>query len=310
MGIMNIKPNRLKAGDKIRVIAPSALFDKADFKKGVKRLEGLGLNVVFRKDIFLKHGYLAGSDQRRSNELLEAFEDKSCKAIFCARGGFGAARLFDKIDFKLVEDNPKIFVGFSDITALHLAFLSLSKLITFSGPVIASKNFIDISMQNLNGLKKALFTADPLKYKFPKGTIVLAEGFAQGPIIGGNLSIIHSMAATRFIPDFNGKILFFEDVGEAPYKIDRMLCHLSQLKIFSGIKGLIAGQFINDKRSAKKTDEKFIKKIILEYFGDFKIPIVFNFPIGHGVENVVIPVGADAGFNTKSRELISEAGVL
>lgn len=304
-----IKPRKLRIGDKVRVIAPSSPFDRGDFLKGLGVLASMGLNISFRKDIVEKKYYLAGSESRRLDELHEAFEDGDCKAIFCARGGFGATRLLSKIDWALLKKNPKIFAGYSDITSLGLSMYSMCAMTTFHSPMITSKTFTSMDLRKKTFFRKAFFSTAPIIYKNVPGLTVIARGKARARLLGGNLTLIHSLLGTRYMPDFNGKILFFEDTDEAPYRIDRILTHLFEVGLFSGVKGVVVGKFTAKGRPLGRRDQGLIKGLVTEYFMPLGVPVVMNFPSGHGKRNLILPLGSLALLDTGSKRLISEAGV-
>jgi muramoyltetrapeptide carboxypeptidase len=304
-----VKPTKLQVGDKIRVISPSSPFELKNFNLGVSKLARMGLRVTYRKDIFTKSGYLSGTDERRLAELQEAFLDSETKAIFCARGGYGATRLLEKIDYNVIIDNPKIFIGFSDVSALHIAFNSIASLATFHGPMVASRKFVLMDRKQDFFMEKALFTTQELVYRGLKGVHVLQKGFASGILVGGNLSILGALVGTRFLPDLKGKILFFEDTQETPYRIDRIICHLSQAGVFQGITGLVVGTFIDEKGKSSSDRTRVIDKIIIEYFSSSKIPILSGFPIGHGANNYILPLGTFGRIDTSKKELVLEPGV-
>lgn len=302
------KPSYLRTGDKVRVIAPSSPFNAKLFLKGVGKLSSMGLQVTFRKDIFDKKGYLAGSDSRRLRELHEAFADKECRAIFCARGGFGSSRLLNRINFGLIGKNPKVFMGFSDITAFCLSFYSRSKLTSFHGPMIASEPFIRQSKAYDRALVDALFRKKNISVKGTGSSTIIA-GKASGKLLGGNLSMIHTMIGTGYLPDFKGSILFVEDIAEAPYRIDRMLSHMFNIDLFRNIRGVVFGRFTDAKGKPMRKHAKELKDLIKDYFSDLKIPVLFNFPISHGRYNSVLPIGVRASIDSRKREIICEAGV-
>ncbi len=309
MSNKKLKPKILKPGDRVRVIAPASPFDKKVFKKGIGKIASMGVEVVFRRDIFSKTDYLAGVDKRRLFELHEAFSDKKTSAVFCARGGYGSTRLLQKIDFSILKKNPKLFVGFSDITALHLAIYARLKMPTIHGPMIASKRYISQPERFDRFLIRALFSKTEIRYSISKNVQVIRGGRAKGIILGGNLSMIHSLLGTKFIPEFKNKILFMEDIAESPHRIDRILCHFNQAGMLKGLRGVIIGRFADSKGRCLKADLRIIKGICEEYFKPLKIPCVFNFPIGHGRENLVIPIGVMAELDAGRKTLICEAPV-
>ncbi|MEL7222236.1 MAG: LD-carboxypeptidase, partial [Bacteroidota bacterium] len=228
-------PSRLKKGDTVGLITPASYIDDEGLQKAVTNLESLGLKVVMGKNIRKIHGGLAGTDQERLDDLHQVFADPNIQAVWCARGGYGSAQLLPFIDYKLIRRNPKVFVGYSDITALHCAFERHARLLSFHGPV-GSSTFTDYTRKHI---VNTLFEKQLSQViNIPKDQIgqidtayilrVINEGMVEGPLIGGNLSLLSSLAGTRYAPDIKGKILFIEEVGEKPYRIARMLTTLRQ----------------------------------------------------------------------------------
>lgn len=299
MGI--IKPKRLKPGDVIGVISPaSSPDDLIKIENGVKYLEKLGYRIEVGKNVGKQTGYFAGTDSERLEDIHFMFKNKNVKAIFCIRGGFGSTRLLDKIDYKIIRNNPKIFVGYSDINALQMAFFTKCGLITFAGPMVAVDFAEEISQfteetfwRIITSNKKIGRIKNPNKEKF----YVLNKGRAQGRIIGGNLSIINSLIGTEYLPKMKDSILLLEEINEAPYRIDRMLNQLRILKILKSIRGIILGDFVKcieydpDKKTFSLND------VITDYFEGLKIPVIYNFRHGHLKEKITIPFGIRAVLN-------------
>ncbi|MCB0752649.1 MAG: LD-carboxypeptidase, partial [Ignavibacteriae bacterium] len=227
-----IKPKKLNKNDVIGIVSPASSPDHYEaIENGVKYLEGIGYRVKIGKNVGKKHGYLAGSDEERLDDLHKMFVDKEVKAIFSIRGGYGSGRLLDRLDFSLIKKNPKIFVGYSDITALQIAIFNKTGLVTFAGPMVATdfsgevnkfaeENFWKV----LNSSKKIGKIYNPQKEKF----YMLNSGRGEGKIIGGNLALVSSLMGTPFLPKFKDSILLLEDIGEEPYRVDRLL---NQLKL-------------------------------------------------------------------------------
>ncbi len=290
-----IKPKKLSKGDTIGIVSPASSSD--DFTKiesGVKYLEKLGYRIEIGKNVGKSAGYLAGSDNERLNDLHSMFKNKNVKAIICIRGGYGSPRILDKIDYKLIVRNPKIFVGYSDITALQMAFMAKTGLVTFAGPMLAV-DFADEVNSFTEEMFWALLTSNKKfgKINPPNDEKIfhLNSGNIKGRVIGGNLSLITSMVGTGFLPEFKDKILFLEEVGELPYRIDRMLNQLRLGRILSKISGAILGTFTecNETDPAKKS--LTLGEVIGECFGKLDIPVVYNFKHGHIKDNITIPYG-------------------
>lgn len=308
-----IKPEKLKPGDVIGIISPaSSPEDLSTVDKGVAYLEKLGYRVEVGKNVGKQIGYLAGTDEERLADLHEMFKNKNVKAIFTLRGGYGSSRLLDKIDYKLISNNPKIFVGHSDINALQFAIFAKCGLVTFTGPMVAvdfqeevSEFTEELFWRILTSNKKIGKLQNPNAEKF----FVLVKGRTQGKILGGNLTILTSLMGTEFFPQLKGSILILEDVNETPYRIDRMLNQLRLAKIFPQIKGVILGDFINcyERDPDKKTFT--LNEVILDYFKKLKIPVIYNVRYGHVKDKITFPLGIKCSLNSSnsSIELLESA---
>lgn len=281
-----VKPEKLKIGSKIGVIAPSGAVDEAKIFSAKKYFEEKGFEIIFGKNLFKSDRFLAGSDEERLEDLHWAFEDENIDAILCARGGYGAIRLLDKIDYKLIRQNPKIFCGYSDVTALSLMFLKKSGLMSYSSPMFQS----DFSGEKVSELSETSF------FKVLSGgnevyspTTVIKSGHAEGLLWGGNLSTVVSLCGTDFIPD--EKFIFFaEDVAEPVYKIDKMLRQLARIEKFrQNITGLALGEFTNIGR-----DEKFLVETFGEYADLLNVPVLSGFKFSHAKDKQTVPIGANA----------------
>jgi len=299
MGI--IKPKRLKPGDTIGIISPaSSPDDLTKINSGVSYLEKLGYRVEVGKNVGSQEGYLAGSDSQRLADLHYMFKNKQIKAIFSIRGGYGSGRLLDKIDYKLIRNNPKIFVGYSDINALQLAFFAKAGLITFAGPMVAVDFHDEVSAfteevfwRTITSNKKIGKLLNPRKEKF----YVLNKGRATGRILGGNLSLLNSLMGTEYLPKLKDAILLLEDIHEAPYRIDRMLNQLRLTKILKQIRGVILGHFVDCVESDPTKQTFTLNEVIVEYFQDQKMPVLYNVKHGHIKDNITIPYGIKCVLN-------------
>lgn len=305
-----IKPQRLYEGDNVGLISPAGPVKEDKLEKGMATLESLGLRVRLGTHARAAKGYLAGGDRDRAEDVYEMFNDPSVKGIFCIRGGFGATRILELLDYRTIIKNPKVFIGYSDITALHLALGKKAGLVTFHGPMVAEMTEYFPSY-NLDSLKRALFSANaPGEVKNPKGeepprTIV--PGTAQGPLRGGNISLICSTIGTPFEIDTEGCILFLEEIGEPPYRIDRMLTHLWMAGKFKNIAALVFGRWKGC------TDEKVPDIPVEDLLADIALriqkPCLSNLMIGHDKFNITIPLNCH-GLVENGRLYITENGVL
>lgn len=296
-----VKPKRLKKGDIIGIISPSSSPDDLlRINEGVSYLESLGYKVKVGKNVGSYHGYLAGTDEQRVNDLHEMFVDKSVNAIICVRGGYGSPRLLDKIDFKLIARNPKIFVGYSDITALQMAFLVKTGLLTFAGPMLAVDFYNSVSPYT-EEMFWALVTSNKKfgRIKLPENekTFTIVKGKTKGRIAGGNLATLVSLAGTKYMPDFKNKILLLEEIGEAPYRIDRMFNQLKLTGVFNLISGLILGAFTDCFESHPEKKTLSLGEVVADYVNCLKVPVIYNFAHGHLRNNITVPIGANFRLN-------------
>ncbi len=302
-----VKPKRLKKGEVIGIISPSSSPDDLfRINKGVSYLESLGYQVKIGKNVGNYHGYLAGTDEQRVNDLHDMFADKSVKAIICVRGGYGSPRLLDKIDFRLIARNPKIFVGYSDITALQMAFLVKTGLLTFAGPMLAVDFYNSVSPYTEEmfwGLITSNKKFGRIKLPEHEKTFPLVKGSAKGRIIGGNLSTFVSLTGTKFFPDMKNKLLLLEEVSEAPYRVDRMFNQLRLAGVFNMISGLILGAFTDCFESDPEKKTLSLGEVVSDYVNKLKVPAIYNFAHGHLRDNITIPIGANFKLNA-SRGII------
>ena len=276
------KPTKLKRGETIGVIAPAGPVLQTELQEGIQLLETFGYKVVLSSHLFDKRGYLAGEDDTRLEDILTMFTDNSVKAVFCARGGYGTLRILDRINYDIFRENPKIFVGYSDITALLLAIHKLTGLVTFHGPVM--KELTKRSIGNLESILN-LISNDRLPDLELAGGRCLNPGKASGTLIGGNLSLICHLVGSPYLPSTKGAILFLEEKGEDLYRVDRLLTHLRLSGIFAESAGLIAGAFENCG------DRGEIDRLLLDAVSGLDIPVLTGLPVGHGLVNITLPIG-------------------
>jgi len=280
-----ILPPPLEKGDKIGIIAPaSPIPDRSKLERGIEVLESLGFRVELGKHVFDAHLYLAGSDEARLSDLMEFVEREDIKAIVAARGGYGTLRLLDKLPYEKFALNPKIIMGFSDLTSLLIAITEKSGLVTFEGPMVASlfSRRDELSIEYfLRAVKIKDYTISPN----PMQLTVIREGEAKGRLLGGCLSLVNALIGTPYEPDFTDVILFLEDVDEPLYRVDRMLTQLRLAGKLDRVKGIVFGEFVGD------FDLKDLIEVIEDRTGDLGIPVVYGFPFGHGSHFVTIPIG-------------------
>ena len=291
-----LKPPRLKKGHEIGVIAPAGPVTQSEIQQGIDLIKSYGYKVITGTHLYQKQGYVAGDDTIRLEDFHSMFHNRDIKAIFCARGGYGALRLLDKINFDLIRRNPKIFVGYSDITALLLAIYAKTGLVAFHGPMV--KGLENDGARNLEAFFKLVSSNGLLSLDFTGGR-VLIPGKARGTLLGGNLSLISHMIGTPFMPSLKSAVLFIEEKGEPPYRIDRLLTHLRLSGHLDDLAGLVAGTF-EDCGDISSIDQLLIDTVI-----DLNIPVVSGLPVGHGPEKITLPFGIPLSIDTDSRALFT-----
>ena len=288
------KTPRLKPGDTIGIVAPAGPFDPELFQKGVAVIEGLGYRVFQPKGLALSDRFLAGPDQHRARLFNDIFADPEIKGVFCARGGYGSLRILDLLNYDLIRQNPKVFIGFSDISALLWVLADKCGFTVFPGPVITTCGKGNAEPEA--GLQAAMTSTAPLKILAANGKAVHA-GACQGVVRGGNLATLCHLVGTPYAPSFRDCIVVLEDVGESPYKIDRMLCQMRMAGCFDDMAGIVLGTFLD----CGETDD--VLDVFRDLFKDIDIPILAGFDIGHGSINLTLPLGVPAVLDTESRSL-------
>lgn len=307
---MTVKPERLKRGDKVGIIAPASPPDLEKLKKAIPFFEEtLGVELVFGKNLESQYGYLAGRDEERASDLMEMFLNPDIKAIFSACGGYGTARIADLLDYKAIKNHPKIFWGYSDITYLHTAIRQRAGLVTFHGPMLAS----DIGNKEVHSITKRsfnqLFSPEALCYTEEISSLhVLVEGMAEGELVGGNLCLITSSLGTKNEIETDGKILFIEDVHEEPRNVDRYLNQLWNAGKLKGIRGLVIGDFSDGETERQKT--LTLEEVLQHYAALIGKPAMSGFMIGHCDPHFSIPLGTSCTIDTVGKMLRIESGVV
>ena len=278
-------PARLQPGARIGIVAPAGPFDDETFGRGVRILKKMGYEVFVPPELLDARGYLAGSDGRRARFVNQLFADESINAIVCARGGYGSVRILQLLDYEAIAHNPKVFIGFSDITVLLNVFLNRCGMATFHGPVVTS--LADAPDATRNALVKAISSDTRIEIQLPGGTAV-KPGLGTGTVCGGNLTTLCHLVGTPYMPDFSGRILLLEDRAEAPYRIDRMLVHMKLAGCFENLTGIVLGSF--EDCGSMET----ILNIVSDVFAAHPIPILAGLDVGHGKNNLTIPFGVEA----------------
>jgi muramoyltetrapeptide carboxypeptidase len=289
-----IKSRCLKQGDTFGIAAPAGSFDRKLFDSGVRILHDMGFNTKIDERIFGHSGYLAGTDDQRTNQLVQMIDDDQVNAIICARGGFGCLRMLPHLDFEIVQRNAKPLVGFSDITALHQALFMRAGLVTFHGPTVTTLARSDSA--SWQSMLHALTQPDPVRLDLSQANIV-QDGVAHGAFLGGNLTTLSHLIGTPFMADLTDCVLLLEETGEKPYRIDRMLTHLRLAGCLDALAGLVLGTFDDCGAMAE------IEALVLHHFGSDQIPIVSEVSIGHGSCNLTVPLGLPAELDTHNGAL-------
>lgn len=290
----------LRRGDTIGIVAPSAPVDRERYEKGVAFLKGLGYHVVAGASVTAKKGFLAGSAELRATDIQSFFADDGIDAILCARGGYGAAQILPLLDFDMIRKHRKLFIGFSDITALHVAFYEKAGLATVHGPMATSFAGKEDPFTR-EAFTMGLEFACPSVVPMPEGTVldVLYPGKAEGNLVGTNLSLLASLTGTPYGLKGNGEILVIEEIGEEAYAVDRMLLQLEQSGLTRRLSGVVFGEFTNCPPEEEGTDDFTIRQVCEWYAKRWRIPTLWGLPAGHDPINTWMPLGIRAFFDSR-----------
>jgi len=316
---MPIKPDRLNYGDTIGIIAPaSAPSDPKNIDRSVAVLERLGFKPKLAPNVRKRWGFLAGSDRDRASDLMKMFADRKVRAILCVRGGYGTSRLLPRLDYRIIHANPKIFIGYSDITSLHCAFLVKSNLVSFHGPMLNSdfvkKDVPDFTLQSF--LKTLMQPSAPgsICDGYKRKTItILRRGVVSGPLMGGNISLLCAVLGTPYQPCFKNQILFFEDLDERPYGFDRRLTQLLNAGLLQQVAGIAIGVNVNCQDPKAKNSKEYrqtLQDVFRERLLPLKVPVVAGLPFGHIPLNATLPIGVRVTLDAVKGDLtIDESAV-
>ena len=304
-----IKARGLKKGDTIGLIAPGSSVTEEKFNKAVTNLESLGFKVHYTENILAKHGYLAGTDKQRLSDLHQMFVDPKIDGIWCIRGGYGCSRLLPEIDYQLIRKNPKALIGYSDITALLQAVYLKTGLIGFHGPVAVSEltdytktYFQSVLMEPEAPYVIPVSTENKQNENELFHTKVIRPGKAKGELVGGNLSLISALAGTKYQWKIKDKIIFLEDVGEKPYRIDRMLTQLIQTCDLSKAAGIVLGVFTGCEKNEGDASLSLMETLE-DRLGSLKVPVIYGLSFGHIDNQCTLPVGIQAELDTAKQTL-------
>lgn len=306
-----VKPCRLKRDDTIGIVAPAWAFDPVEFRQGVEKLRELGFKVKYERSIFSKYWSMAGYDRDRAEQINQMFADKEVKAIFCAKAGYGSVRTIPYLDSRLIRKNPKIFIGYSDITGL-LSYLYLTaRMPVFHGPVVSGEIHDRMNHITLDYLLRAITQTSPIgEFSFP-GLKRLRPGKAKGVLVGGNMSLFINAIGTPYEVDAGGKILFLEDIGEDLEVVDSYLMQLKLAGKLKKVKGIVFGR-MTDCYDSSGTRYK-IQDTLNDILRDLDVPIIYGFPSGHGSSDeidITLPLGISVTVDANVPKLIiNEAAV-
>jgi len=297
-----IKPRQLKQNSKIGIVSPSYWLNGDVLNKTAKYYSDMGYRIKLGPSNKLKNGPFAGSPEERAKDINAMFADPSIDAIFCARGGYGCNKVLPLLDYELIKDNPKIFMGFSDITACLNSITQKTKMVSYHGPMLVSNKNGPIDF-NMRIMQQVLSGTSDMIIDTPKETPahILKSGAGKGPLWGGNMTLLINRLGTKDNINTDGVILFLEDINEYLYSFERMLIHMKNAGMFDKIVGLVFGELKDFKEEdipfGKSSDE-----IIMDICGELEIPIVSNYPCGHGKYQATLPISIPAELNANDHK--------
>ena len=305
--IPRIKPRKLNPGDTLGIIAPASPGDQEMAAAGIEYLEAQGFRIRLGRTVHQEHGYLSGADAPRAADINALFADADVQGIICLRGGYGAMRLLELLDYDAISKNPKVFIGYSDITALHVSIGQRTGLVTFHGPMVASDMGKGLPDYTADYFWRAVTRSEPLgpinnPPLFPPAAVITA-GTAAGCLTGGNLTLIAATLGTPYEIDTCGKILCLEEVGEAPYRIDRLLTQLSLAGKLRAAAGIVVD--VCAACDAEATPPSFtVEEVLHDRLGGLNKPVLMNVYFGHTAEKATLPFGVMATLRTDCDGLV------
>lgn len=298
-------PKRLETGDRIGLVCPSSSTSYARVLKGKQRLEEMGYEVKIGKSCQeTKFGYLAGDAVLRAEDINSMFADPDIDAVFCVRGGYGSSELMELLDYELIRSHPKLFVGYSDITNLHAAFLTQCNLATVHGPMVSSNLLEHYDDYTKESFETVLAMNPVIHHQNPtdEPMITLCHGKAKGQLVGGNLALLINMVGTFYAPDLTGKILFIEDIYESVPRVHRMLDQLRLLHVFDKVAGILIGDFSD---CSNHEDPSFGIKELLQYcFAKVKVPVLANVKCGHCYPTASLLLGSSCEIDADHQTIV------
>ena len=307
---MVLRPPALRPGDLVMLVSPSGPTRPERVTRGIELLTHWGLRVETAPNAYARHGYLAGTDAQRLADLNWALRHEEVRGVLTTRGGYGVQRIVDGLDIEAVRRDPKVVVGFSDITALQLALWRGARLATVHGPGAA---WLDerTGPESAESLRRAVMTTDPVVVaarpdeETAPVRLAGAQPVAAGPLLGGNLCLLAASVGTRDQPDLRGAVLLLEEVAEPPYKVDRMLMHLRRSGALDGVAAVAVGQFTECADAWTTT----IVDVLLEHLDVLGVPVLGGLPIGHGRDQLTVPLGVPATLDVSAGTLTVAAAV-
>lgn len=306
-----LKPKALNKGDLIGIVTPGSYITQDELNDSIKNIESLGFKAVYSDKVLEMNGYFSANDKDRADDLMNMFLRKDVNAIMCARGGYGCSRILLLLDYSVIKNNPKVLIGYSDVTALLLGITHKTGLITFHGPVGVSsfneftkKYFNEILVEGKKKTKMISVTDD--KPDEPSEIYTIRKGKCSGKLVGGNLSVMVSLIGTEYDTDFADKIIFIEEIGEEPYRVDRMLTQMIQSGKFKNAKGIALGIF--RKCESKKDEPSFknsftLKEVLIDRLSALGIPAAYGLSFGHIKNKFTLPLGIKADFDAGEKTL-------
>lgn len=302
------RPGILRPGDTVRLVSPASSPSAAAVQRGEELLRSWGLEVEYAEHALDSFGYLAAPDADRLADLNAALADPTVRGVICTRGGYGVQRIIDGVDRRAVRQDPKPVVGFSDITGLQLWLWRNAGLATIHGPMAAWDDD-RTGPESAEALRAALMTTDRITLKRnpdEPGADVEVPGRATGLLLGGNVSLLAAAVGNRELPGLRGAILFLEDVGEAPYRLDRMLTQMRRSGVLDGVAGIALGQWVD---CVGDPGTWTVSEMLRDRLGDLGVPILGGLPIGHGTGQLTMPLGVQATLDTATGTLTAEPAV-
>jgi len=314
-----IIPPRLKPGDTIGLLTPATYLNEEQLRNAILALEKLGFKVRYSPNMLVRKGYLGGTDQQRADDINQMFADKEIDGIMCGRGGYGSGRILPYLDFDIIRNNPKVFIGFSDITAMLYGIYGQAGLVCYHGPMgtsdyneITTEYFKKVLMEPEEQLLYTNEKVQPtieideegVELSTTDEVITISPGKAEGELVGGNLSLMSMLGGTDYDIDMRDKLVFIEEVGEAPYRVDRMLTQLLLDKNkLPAAAGVVLGIF-NDCEAKDEDRSLSLAQVLQDRLAGLGIPVIYGLSFGHIRQNMTIPFGIKASLDADEKKLV------